>query len=68
MSDSTSDLTFRPTSGSRTRRNDDAWEAIVREELNKLRRRSPAAPRVVPASRRRGRPEEPAGSPPDAAA
>ncbi|MEA2228830.1 MAG: hypothetical protein QOF04_2460 [Solirubrobacteraceae bacterium] len=68
MSDSTSDVTFRPTSGSRPRRNDDAWEAVVREELNKLRRRSPAAQRVVPASRPRTLSDEPGGSPPDAAA
>jgi hypothetical protein len=51
MSDPTSDLTFRPESVRRFRRDDEAWEAVVREELAKLRRRSPAAPRVVPASR-----------------
>jgi hypothetical protein len=67
VSDSTSDVTFRPPSGSRARRNDDAWEAVVREELKKLRRRSPAGPRVVPASRPRTG-DEHAGSPPDAAA
>jgi hypothetical protein len=51
MSDPTSDLTFRPDSTRRHRREDEAWEAVVREELVKLRRRSPRGPRVVPASR-----------------
>jgi hypothetical protein len=51
MSDPTSDLTFRPDSIRRFRRDDDAWEAVVREELAKLRRRSPGGPRVVPAAR-----------------
>jgi hypothetical protein len=51
MPDSTSDLTFRPESVRRAHRNDEAWEAVVREELVKLRRRSPGGPRVVPASR-----------------
>jgi hypothetical protein len=51
MPDPTSDLTFRPESVRRAHRNDEAWEAVVREELVKLRRRSPGGPRVVPASR-----------------
>ena len=51
MSDRTSDLTFRPHGAPRPRRDDDAWEAVVREELSKLRRHTPRAPRVVPASR-----------------
>ncbi len=51
MPDPTSDLTFRPESVRRARRDDEAWEAVVREELAKLRRRSPGGPRVVPASR-----------------
>jgi len=51
MPDPTSDMTFRPESVRRTRRDDEAWEAVVREELVKLRRRSPRGPRVVPASR-----------------
>jgi hypothetical protein len=51
MPDPTSDLTFRPESARRARRDDEAWEAVVREELLKLRRRSPGGPRVVPASR-----------------
>jgi hypothetical protein len=51
MPDPTSDLTFRPDSVRRARRDDEAWEAVVREELAKLRRRSPGGPRVVPASR-----------------
>ena len=51
MSDPTSDLTFRPQSAPQRRRDDDAWEAVVREELSKLRRRTPRGPRVVPASR-----------------
>jgi hypothetical protein len=51
MSDPTSDLTFRPESTRRPRRQDEAWEAVVREELVKLRRRSPRGPRVVPAAR-----------------
>jgi hypothetical protein len=49
--DPTSDLTFRPPPTDRPPRGDDAWEAVVRQELLKLRRRSPSAPRVVPASR-----------------
>jgi hypothetical protein len=53
MSDPTSDMTFRPDSTRRARRTDEAWEAVVREELVKLRRRSPGGPRVVPASRER---------------
>ena len=55
MSDPMSDVTFRPESARRVRRDDEAWEAVVREELLKLRRRAPAAPRVVPAAR--GAPE-----------
>jgi hypothetical protein len=51
MADPTSDMTFRPDSTRRPRREDEAWEAVVREELVKLRRRSPRGPRVVPASR-----------------
>jgi len=51
MSDPTSDLTFRPEPPARRRRDGQAWEAVVREELLKLRRRSPAAPRVVPVRR-----------------
>jgi hypothetical protein len=61
MSDPTSDLAFRPEATRRARRDDEAWEAVVREELVKLRRRSPSGPRVVPASRR------PAPDAPDAA-
>jgi hypothetical protein len=59
MADPTSDMTFRPDSVGRTRRDDEAWEAVVRAELVKLRRRSPSAPRVVPARR------EPAPGVPD---
>jgi hypothetical protein len=66
MSDATSDLTFRRDSSRRHRRDDDAWEAVVREELAKLRRRSPGGPRVVPASRR-GRSDVPGATPPAAA-
>jgi hypothetical protein len=66
MSDPTSDLTFRPESVRRFRREDEAWEAVVREELAKLRRRSPAGPRVVPAARRPGR-DAPDSTPPAAA-
>jgi hypothetical protein len=51
MADPTSDMTFRPDSVRRLRRDDEAWEAVVREELVKLRRRSPRGPRVIPASR-----------------
>ena len=50
MPDPTSDLTFRPESVRRAHRNDEAWEAVVREELVKLRRRSPSRPRVVRSS------------------
>jgi hypothetical protein len=60
MADPTSDMTFRPDSVRRVRRDDEAWEAVVREELVKLRRRSPSGPRVVPAGR------EPAPDAPDA--
>jgi hypothetical protein len=51
MSDPMSDLTFLPTSADRPRPSDASREAVVREELLKLRRRSPGGPRVVPASR-----------------
>jgi hypothetical protein len=61
MPDPNSDLTFRPDTVRRARRNDEAWEAVVREELVKLRRRSPSGPPVVPASR------QPAPDTPDAA-
>jgi hypothetical protein len=64
MPDPTSDLTFRPESTRRPRRDDEAWEAVVREELVKLRRRSPSGPRVVPASRRA--PDAPDTPPPAA--
>src|SRR3954465_14053382 len=66
MSDPTSDLTFRPESVRRFRRDDEAWEAVVREELAKLRRRSPGGPRVVPAARPPG-PAPPDPTPPPAA-
>jgi hypothetical protein len=66
MTDHTSELTLRPQPGSRTRRSDDAWEAVVREELVKLRRRSPGGQRVVPASRRPQAPDLPDAAPPDA--
>jgi hypothetical protein len=62
MHDPTSDMTFRPQAGSRPRRDDEAWEAVVREELMKLRRRTPGGPRVVPAAR-----ERPAGAADDPA-
>jgi hypothetical protein len=62
LSDPTSDLTFRPATPSRRFRHDDSWEAVVREELRKLRGRSPSAMRVVPARRRRT-PDEGAGRP-----
>ena len=51
MSDPMSDLTFRPTPAGRPRSADESWEAVVREELLKLRRRSPGGPRVIPAAR-----------------
>jgi hypothetical protein len=67
MQDPRSDLTFRPhPSEPRRTRVDDAWETVVREELAKLRRRSPSAPRVVPAARRRPIPGERAAPPPAA--
>ena len=65
-SDRTSDLAFRPDSIRRPRRDDDAWEAVVREELVKLRRRSPEGPRVVPVAPRTA-PEVPEVPPPAAA-
>jgi hypothetical protein len=51
MQDRTSDITFRPQSPRSARREDAAWESVVREELLKLRRRTPRASRVVPFSR-----------------
>jgi hypothetical protein len=51
MSDNVSDLVFRdfePNTPS-TRAFDDAWEASLREELEKLRPVRPA-PRVIPAA------------------
>jgi hypothetical protein len=66
MADPTSDMTFRPDSVRRLRRDDEAWEAVVREELVKLRRRSPRGPRVIPASRDT-RPDAPEPTPPGAA-
>jgi len=65
MSDPMSDLTFRPTPADRPRSADESWEAVVREELLKLRRRSPGGPRVVPATREPAR--DPADDPPAAA-
>jgi hypothetical protein len=62
MQDPTSDLTFRPATGPLPRRDDDAWEAVVREELVKLRRRTPRAARVVPATRQSA-PDAPAEPP-----
>jgi hypothetical protein len=63
MPDPNSDITFRPDSVRRSRRDDEAWEAVVREELVKLRRRSPRGPSVVPASRQQA-PDTPDGAPP----
>jgi hypothetical protein len=51
--DRVSDLAFRRPGGRRSaRRDDDAWESLVRSELVKLRSRTPSGPRVVPAGRR----------------
>jgi hypothetical protein len=58
MPDATSDLTFRPAPEERRPRHDEAWQAVVREELVKLRRQTPRGPRVVPASRPRPLPAE----------
>jgi hypothetical protein len=65
MHDPTSDITFRPVSTPRPRHDDAAWEAVVREELSKLRRRTSRGPRVVPASRTTP-PRDDAGPPPAA--
>jgi hypothetical protein len=65
MSDPTSDITFRPETVRRVRRDDEAWEAVVREELTKLRRRSPGGPRVVAATREPAK-DGPDGPPPAA--
>jgi hypothetical protein len=65
MSDPMSDLTFRPSPADRPRPADASWEAVVREELLKLRRRSPGGPRVVPAARE---PVDETTDPPPAAA
>jgi hypothetical protein len=51
MSDPMSDVTFRPEPSPRRRQKGQAWEAVVREELLKLRRRTPTTTRVVPARR-----------------
>jgi len=68
MSDPLSDLAFRRAENVRRfRRDDDAWEAVVREELAKIRRRSPAGSRVVPAARRPEHPDVPDTTPPAAA-
>ena len=65
MTDPTSDLTFRPHPAPRPRRDNEAWEAVVREELMKLRRRTPSRRRVVPASREAA-PDDAETSPPAA--
>ena len=67
MSDPMSDLTFRPPPADRSRPADASWEAVVREELLKLRRRTPGGPRVVPATREPAtrEPREPARGPTD---
>ena len=65
MSDPMSDLTFRPSPHPRPRCTLASGVGVVREELLKLRRRSPGGPRVVPVTR------EPAGEttdPPPSAA
>jgi hypothetical protein len=64
MQDPTSDITFRPQSPPVPRRDDAAWEAVIREELLKLRRRTPSTPRVVPASRPEPATDPAATSPP----
>ena len=51
MSDPMSDLTFRPIRRRAPGATTTSWEAVVREELLKLRRRSPGGPRVVPVTR-----------------
>ena len=52
---SLSDLVFRPPQTPPRRRGEqssgDAWEAVVREELRNVRRRSEGQPRSVPATR-----------------
>jgi hypothetical protein len=64
MSDPAPHLATRSRSSGRFRRSDNAWEAVVREELNKLRRRSARSARsVAPA-----RPMQPAEAPAEAAA
>jgi hypothetical protein len=45
------DLAFRPPGPLAPRREDEAWQTVIREELVKLRRRSPSGSQVVPASR-----------------
>jgi hypothetical protein len=49
-----SDLVFRPVApGDRPPVGDEAWQAALRAELTKLRRRARPAPRVVPVAPRR---------------
>lgn len=57
MSDPMSDVTFRPERSPRRRPSGQAWEAVVREELLKLRRRSPTPTRVVPVRRAAATPD-----------
>ena len=70
MSDPLSDRVFRRDGARRfARRTDDAWEAVVRDELVKLRRQTPDGARVVPAGRRHvveGAAEREEGIPPAA--
>jgi len=51
-----------PGMGGRPGRDDGGWEAVVREELLRLRRRGVPGPRAAPLPRRRGPGEPPAAA------
>lgn len=67
MPESPFDVAFRPQSPRRARRGNQAWEAVVREELLKLRRRSTSGPDAAPEVARFRRARSEASSPPPAA-
>jgi hypothetical protein len=56
----------RPQSPTGARRSVDPWEAVVREELRRLRRRPPAGRRLADIPSRSARGQEDPGAPPPA--
>ena len=67
MPESPSDAAFRPPSPRRPRRDNLAWEAVIREELLKLRRRSTSEAPVAPEAARFRRVRSEASAPPPSA-